>query len=120
MFSSALNSSPPDHVEAYSVSDTHRVGGRHIVLLHVRDDLNNLIGVSHLPISDEDHMTDMAFLLLLNFHYVQQRRCDFCSAKVGVEILNFIDSFLDIHVVVCYTRLEHPLELASEGNDVEY
>ena len=70
MLPSALNGSPPDHVETDSVSDTHRVGGRNIVLLHVRDDLDNLTGVAHLPISDENHMTNMAFLLLLHFHYV--------------------------------------------------
>ena len=119
MFSSTLNSSPPDHVEAYSISDAHRMSGRNIVLLHVRDDLNNLIGVSHLPISDEDHMTDMTFLLLLHFHYVEQGRCYLCSAKVSIKILNFIDSFLDIHIVVCDTLLKHPLELAAKRNNIE-
>lgn len=118
VLTSTFDGSSPDHVETHTVADADSVGGSYVLLLHAADNLNDLLGVSNLAVSDQDDVSLMIFHVLVFVHDVNERCSDLGPSEVGSEALYLCDRFLQGFVSVRNASGIHSLELCTKTDDI--
>jgi hypothetical protein len=89
---STLNRSASDHVKAHSVSYANHVGSCNVAATHISNDLNNLLCVTDLTVSQQNDVANVVLHFLFHLYDVHQRRCYLCASEIGVKLLDEIDS----------------------------
>lgn len=120
MLASSFNGSSSYHIETHAVANTDCMDGGNITLLHLSDNLNDLLRVRYLTVSDQYHMSHIILHLFLNVDDINQGIEDLCPTKISLEVLDQIHCFLDGLIVVLYTLFEHSFESWPETDNVEY
>ncbi len=95
------------------------MSSRHIVFLHLLNNLDHFLNIKHLTVSNENHISYMLAHLLFHLNNIQKRLGNLSPSKISIKVFNLLDSLLYVRVIVFDAGLKHSLELASETNNVK-
>ena len=92
---------------------------RNVAVFHLGDDLDDLIRIGHLAVSQQNDMTNVVLHFLLNLDDVQERIDYLSPSEICIKVLYFVYCLFEILVSVGDAGLEHSFEVGAETDDIE-